>query len=352
MPIREAEGDLLRVDADALVNTVNCVGVMGKGVALQFKRRFPDMFRDYRRACDGGDVRIGRMHVWETGELRAPAYVINFPTKDHWKGRSKLEWIRLGLQDLRRVLIQLGVTSVALPPLGAGNGGLDWADVEPMIRDALGDLDVDITLFPPSNVSRKIEGKLRIQMSRSRALVINLIKGYGSKRQQIEPWDDASTVSHLEIQKLMYVADVIDPSLRLDFRPGHYGPYSDKVRIVLQEMEGRYVEGFGDGTGRPLSLDPIKVSDEGDRELARYLTTAEGRVVRDITARVLAVTDGFEDAYGVELLASTLFVAQIHPSDDRASVVHGVRSWTERKGRIFTDEHVATALEHLESVAI
>lgn len=352
MPVKEVEGDLLAVEADALVNTVNCVGVMGKGVALQFKRRFPDMFRAYKHACDRGEVRLGRMWVWETGLLEGPRYIINFPTKDHWKGRSRLEWIRDGLVDLRRVIAGLELESVALPPLGAGNGGLDWADVEPLIQDALAELPTAVSVFPPSGGARRVEGRVRIQMSRSRALVLSLMSGYARKREQIEPWDDARGVSHLEIQKLMYFADIIDPTLRLDFSQGRYGPYSDKVRIVLQEMEGRYVDGFGDGTGKALSLDPIRSTPEGERELSRFLMTANGRRVADLASRVLVYTDGFEDPYGVELLASTLFVAQETRSTDPVVVASGVRGWTERKGKLFTDEDVATALNHLELVAV
>ena len=148
--ITEAHGDLLDADADALVNTVNTVGVMGKGIALQFKRAFPEMFRAYARAAKAGDVELGRMHVWPTGQMTGPRYVINFPTKGHWRASSRLADIERGLDDLVRVVRELRITSVALPPLGCGNGGLDWADVEPRIRHALTAVpDVDIVLYPP-----------------------------------------------------------------------------------------------------------------------------------------------------------------------------------------------------------
>lgn len=352
MPVVETQGDLLHADADALVNTVNCVGIMGKGIALQFKRQFPEMFKVYKRACDRGEVQIGKMLVWETGLLEGPQYIINFPTKQHWKGRSKLPWIRAGLEDLRRVVGELEIGSVALPPLGAGNGGLDWTDVEPLIQDLLGDLHAEVTVFPPSREAHRIEGRQRIQMSRSRALALILMKHYGTKRELIEPWLDVFGVSHLEVQKLMYFADVIDGTLRLDYAPAQYGPYSDKVRLVLQEMEGRYTEGLGDGAGKVLSLDPIRVTDEGERELARYLATAEGQGVRDLAQRVLVMTDGYEDPYGVELLASTWCVAMAKQSQDPGVVAQGVRTWTKRKGQIFTDQQIAAALRHLESVAI
>ncbi len=149
--ITESSGNLLEADADALVNTVNTVGVMGKGLALQFRRAYPEMFRDYARAAKAGEVRLGSMHVWPTDQLTGPRYVINFPTKGHWKSPSRLADVASGLDDLVAVIRALDLGSVALPPLGCGNGGLDWAVVAPLIRARLGDLkDVDIRLFPPA----------------------------------------------------------------------------------------------------------------------------------------------------------------------------------------------------------
>jgi O-acetyl-ADP-ribose deacetylase (regulator of RNase III) len=148
--ITEAEGNLLDADVDALVNTVNTVGVMGKGIALQFRRAYPAMFEDYSRAVKQGAVQTGRMHLWETGLLAGPRFIINFPTKRHWRAGSKIEWIDAGLRDLVRTIEEYKIRSIALPPLGCGNGGLAWSDVKPLIVDALGALnDVDVLLFPP-----------------------------------------------------------------------------------------------------------------------------------------------------------------------------------------------------------
>jgi O-acetyl-ADP-ribose deacetylase (regulator of RNase III) len=147
-------GNLLDADVDALVNTVNTVGVMGKGLALQFKRAYPAMFRAYSRAAQSGELEVGRMQVWETGELQGPRYIINFPTKRHWRQGSRLVDIEQGLADLVRVVRALGIRSVAVPPLGCGNGGLDWAQVEPLITNALTSLaDVDVRLFPPGTAA-------------------------------------------------------------------------------------------------------------------------------------------------------------------------------------------------------
>jgi len=129
--IQYTKGDLLKADADALVNTVNCVGVMGKGIALQFKMAFPENFIQYYKACQNKDVRIGRMFI--TKQLFKPKYIINFPTKEHWKEESKLEYISRGLIDLKEKIKDLKIKSIAIPPLGAGLGGLNWPDVKNLI---------------------------------------------------------------------------------------------------------------------------------------------------------------------------------------------------------------------------
>ncbi|MGH9335854.1 MAG: macro domain-containing protein, partial [Vicinamibacteria bacterium] len=135
--IRFRTGNLLEAEAEALVNTVNTVGVMGKGVALMFKEACPENYREYRAACEKGEVRTGRMFVHPRSAVVGPKWIINFPTKGHWRGSSRIEWIREGLVDLRRVVKELGIRSLALPPLGAGQGGLDWTEVRQEIELAL-----------------------------------------------------------------------------------------------------------------------------------------------------------------------------------------------------------------------
>lgn len=149
--IRYTAGDLLLADVQALVNTVNTVGIMGKGVALQFKQAFPQNFHAYEAACKCGQVQIGRMFVTETGRLDGPSWVINFPTKKDWRHPSRLEYVRAGLGDLVRLIRELGIKSIALPALGCGSGGLDWAQVKQAIEAAMAELpDVDVVVFPPT----------------------------------------------------------------------------------------------------------------------------------------------------------------------------------------------------------
>jgi len=148
-------GNLLEAPVEALVNTVNCVGIMGKGIALQFKQAFPENFKGYAQACRKGDVRIGHMFVHETGSLFQPKYIINFPTKRHWRSKSRLEDIVLGLKDLIRTVEKLGIQSIAVPPLGSGLGGLNWKEVKGLIIDAFADIpNVDVLLYEPKGAPK------------------------------------------------------------------------------------------------------------------------------------------------------------------------------------------------------
>lgn len=149
--IRFTNGNLLDANVDALVNAVNTVGVMGKGIALMFNERFPENYRVYAAACKAGEVETGRMFVQPVSQPDGPRWIINFPTKQHWRHPSKLEWVREGMAALREVIREKQIRSIALPPLGCGNGGLDWEVVRPLIEEALGDLkDVEIVVYEPT----------------------------------------------------------------------------------------------------------------------------------------------------------------------------------------------------------
>jgi O-acetyl-ADP-ribose deacetylase (regulator of RNase III) len=149
--IQRVKGDILEAQTEALVNTVNTVGVMGKGIALQFRQAFPENYRLYRAACERGEVRPQRMFVVQTGLLGNPRLIVNFPTKRHWRGRSRIEDIEGGLRDLVTVIQQEGIRSIAIPPLGCGNGGLEWSEVRPRIEEALQAVPgTEVLLYEPA----------------------------------------------------------------------------------------------------------------------------------------------------------------------------------------------------------
>jgi O-acetyl-ADP-ribose deacetylase (regulator of RNase III) len=347
--LEHGSGDLLAADVDALVNTVNCVGVMGKGLALQFKRQYPDNYHQYRTACARNEVRLGQMFVVELDSMTGPKYIINFPTKDHWKAKSNLSDIESGLHDLVRVIAERGITSIAVPPLGAGNGGLAWSDVEPLIVNALDDLPgVRVVLYTPSNAVRHLAPN-PIKMTWGRAATIRLIQEYVNRRLAAEPWESVSGASHLEIQKLLYFAGLHAPELKLKFEQGNYGPYSDQVRHLVQEMEAVYLTGFGDGTAPVQDLNPIEPTESGKSEANTCLVDTE--LGQEVDARilqpVLQTIAGFEGPYAIELLASTHWVATNQDCRTSREAWSAIQEWTPRKRRMFTEEHVQVAWDSL-----
>ena len=151
--IKLTQGDILSADTEALVNTVNCVGVMGRGIALQFKKVFPENFKQYKAACDRKEVQPGKMFTYDLNSLYNPCYVINFPTKRHWKGKSRMEDIESGLQALVEEVRKRNIHSIAIPPLGCGLGGLRWVDVRAKIEESFQNLaDVQVLLYEPKGI--------------------------------------------------------------------------------------------------------------------------------------------------------------------------------------------------------
>lgn len=337
--IKEVHGDLLNADVDAIVNTVNTVGVMGKGIALQFKKRFPANFKAYSAACKAGEVKLGEMFVFDAGQLVTPRWVINFPTKQHWKSRSRLTDIDAGLDDLIRVIAELGIRSIALPPLGCGLGGLDWSEVRPLIERKLADVDADISVYPPEGAppaSTIAASGSRPTMSPGKAALVSIIDRYAPVTMG---------VGQIEIQKLMYFLQIAGQPLNLNYRKGIYGPYADNLRHVLNRVEGHFLTGFGDGSASVPEAEPISLLDGAAAE-AEVVVAADDEL-RDRIGRVLALAEGFESSYGMELLATAHWAAASEGCDDRACVIATVRGWSKRKKQLFTDGHIIAALDQL-----
>jgi O-acetyl-ADP-ribose deacetylase (regulator of RNase III) len=348
--ISYSSGDIFTAEVDAIVNTVNTVGVMGKGLALQFKARYPDNFTAYRKACAAGDVKLGEMFVTETHEITGPRLIINFPTKGHWKANSRLSDIRAGLEDLVKVIQERGITSIAVPPLGAGNGGLKWADVRPVIAAALEPLHgVRVEVYEPVQKHFELAPTKAPNMTRTRALLVELMLGYARQRQAAEPWEDARGASHLEVQKLMYFASLSLEPLELNFVRHTYGPYSETVRHMLQDLEGSYLKGYGDGSDPVMALVPIEVTDEGLSALDSFVPEPEyGEAIGRTVDQVLGYIKGFEGPYPLELLASVRWATDDIGSRELPAVTNYVHGWTARKGRLFTEHHIETALARVQ----
>ncbi len=328
-------GDLLASDSEAIVNTVNCVGVMGRGIALQVKNAYPANFKAYAHACDRGDLEPGRMFVYATGLLGNPQYIINFPTKRHWKARSRLADIELGLTALVADIRRLGVHSIALPPLGCGLGGLSWTDVRPLIVRAFAALpEVRVTVFEPAGApaaSAMPKSSVIPKMTGGRAALVGLMDRYLGGL--MDPF-----VSLLEVHKLLYFLQEAGEPLQLKYQKAVYGPYAENLRQVLTRVEGHLVSGYGDGGDRPdkqLELVPGATQDA-----ARFL--AEHPETLQRFSRVAELVDGFETSFGLELLATVHWVTTRERPGSIESLVNAVYAWGDRK-RDFTPEQIELA---------
>jgi O-acetyl-ADP-ribose deacetylase (regulator of RNase III) len=338
--IFRADGDLLVTDAEALVNTVNTVGVMGKGIALQFKLAFPDNYAAYEAACKHGEVQLGKMFVFRRDSN--PRIIINFPTKRHWKGKSKIEDIESGLKALIEVVREERIKSIAVPPLGCGNGGLDWGDVRPLITRAFSELpDVNVQLFYPEGAPKALEMKIatkRPNMTSGRAVILEVLNRYVLPEYRL---------TLLEIQKLAYFMQEAGEPLRFKFVKQQYGPYAENLHHVLQSMEGHFVRGYGDRS-RDVSLE---LYPDAVKEAENFLANEADTQQR--LARVTSLIEGYETPYGLELLSTVHWVV-MHDSvaegrmkpDNVTSAVH---SWNEHKRKTFTKSRIEASWQRLRS---
>ena len=338
--IEYTSGDILNDGSEALVNTVNCVGVMGRGIALQFKKAWPDNFKAYAAACKREEVQPGRMFVFETGRLTPPRYIINFPTKRHWRGMSRIEDIEAGLEALVAVIRERAIGSIALPPLGSGLGGLEWSDVRARIESAVADLSgVQVRVYEPKGApaTDKVHHSRKVpRMTAGRAALVELIRRYLGGL--LDP-----SVTLLEVHKLMYFMQEAGEPLGLKYVQAPYGPYAENLRHVLHAIEGHFVAGYADGgdvPDKPLTLVPGAV-DEASAFLEKH---AETRARFD---RVGKLVEGFESSFGLELLSSVHWVlSHGGPVSSVDDVVARTYEWNPRKGQ-FTPRQIRLAVDVL-----
>ena len=270
-------GDLFLSRAETLVNTVNCVGIMGKGVAQEFKNRFPAMFEDYKRRCDAKAVRLGEPYLYQD---LSGVRIINFPTKDHWRSPSKLSDIERGLDYFVEHIQEWGVRSAALPPLGCGNGGLDWSEVGPLIYQKLHKQPMDVELYAPFGTPKQQLTNEFLAAPSQMSL-----EGKGRKLSPIKPeWvvlaeilrelegqPYANPVGRTIFQKICYVVTEMGVPTGLQFGKGSYGPFSSDVSKVIHDFANRnwLIE---KQLGRMISL---KISPQYLKDRKAYTTEIE-----------------------------------------------------------------------------
>jgi O-acetyl-ADP-ribose deacetylase (regulator of RNase III) len=280
------------------------------------------------------------MFVFETGTLFNPRYIINFPTKNHWIGRSKYEDIKSGLAALKNEVLSRNIKSIAIPPLGCGLGGLDWRKVRPMIESTLKDLpEVQVFLYEPLGTPEANKMPIATKeprMTVARALLIKLMQQYNNK---------AYRLTLLEIQKLAYFLQENGHDLRLNYVKHTYGPYAHNLNKVLELLEGHLITGYGDNQ-RPdveIRLLPGAIN-KADKFLEDH---PEAKCELD---KIGALVEGFETPYGMELLASVHWIATHDKSaKDVEETIQQLNVWSDRKKRLFKSEHVRTAWNRLEA---
>ncbi len=321
--IEYKRGDILREDAEALVNTVNCVGVMGRGIALQFKNTFPENFKAYATACRNEEVQPGRMFVFKALQPTNPRYIINFPTKRHWRGKSRIEDIEVGLKALVDTVRRYSIRSIAIPPLGSGLGGLDWSEVRPRIEATLQPLtDVRVLLYEPKGApatEKMVRNREVPTMTAGRAALIELMSRYLAGL--LDPF-----ITLLEVHKLMYLMQEAGEPLRLKYQKAIYGPYAENLRHVLHAIEGHLISGYADGGDAPdkqRKLVPGAVKD-ATNFLQQHPDT------RTRLDKVAELVEGFESPFGLELLSTVHWVVKHESVNSIDEVVNHAYAWDDR----------------------
>lgn len=347
------EGNLLQARAESVVNTVNTVGVMGKGIALMFKDFYPENFRAYSEACKRKEVEVGKMFVTENLSLEGPRWIINFPTKKHWRNPSKLEWITSGLVDLRRVIIEKGIHSIAIPPLGCGNGGLEWDAVRSEIDRILGDLnDVEVLVYEPTEKYQNVAKRKGLEtLTPARVLIAEMVRRY---------WVLGIECTYLEVQKIGWFLErsikelgAKDP-LDLRFAADKYGPYSDRLRHLLDGLDGSYLH-----CDKRLSdagpTDTIWFDEERKPFVDAYLKQAEAEYLNEVLDLTAERIDGFESPLGMELLSTIDWLTTKGSCEFTLDGIRkGLSRWpagsvaAERKQRLFDDRMIELALHKLQ----
>ena len=349
------QGNLLDADVDAVVNTVNTVGVMGKGIALMFKERFPENYAAYAQACKAGEVRVGEIFVTRSVELQGPRWIINFPTKKHWRQPTKLEWVRDGLVALKAVIRENQIRSIAIPPLGCGNGGLEWQDVRPLIETTLAHLaGVEIVVYEPTATYQNVAKRKGVErLTPARALIAEMVRRY---------WVLGIECTLLETQKLAWFLErtikrlgLIDP-LDLRFEADRYGPYANRLTHLLNGLDGSYLH-CDKRLADASPFDTIWFEDSKRERIELYLNSKEARAYAPAIEATDDLIDGFQSPLGMEALATVdWLIVREGAEPTLQGIKNGIGNWpagadhAQRKLRIFTDRLLELALVRLHSM--
>ena len=336
--IRYLTGNMLDSEAEAYVNTVNTAGIMGKGIALQFKKAYPNNFKAYEKACKDGKINIGKLFVTKDTSINSgEKYIINFPTKKSWRKPSEYEYIEKGLANLLHVIDSYKIKSIAIPPLGAGNGGLEWQKVKKIIIKYLSQIDIEVLVYEPSPDIREKLKKERVKLTEARALLLYVL--YDLVR-------NGEYVSEFSSEKVAYFLQRFgaEKYFKLKYQPKFYGPYSSKVRFLLNALNGSYIMGYSDMNKKPF--DPLTLIADGLPEVKKFVEAKPE--LREIAEKTTKFLTGFYSDFALELLSSIDFIAQEEKSLDRDLIKEKLEGWNDRKRSKFSNpKYLDICLGHL-----
>jgi len=328
------KGNILEATVEALVNTVNKVGIMGKGIALAFKKKFPENYKIYKEACENNQLKIGDLLVTQT-ERSIPKYIINFPTKQHWRSRSKIEYIEKGMEKLVEVIQEKNIQSIAIPPLGCGNGGLNWKDVKPVIVKGLESMkdSTEIILYEPGYNNQSVSSKKAVKLTPARAMLLSALNSYKIL---------GYSINLLVAQKLAYFIQRLGEPLNLEYEKGYYGPYSHRLQHLLKHLNGYYMHFKHEKTtpGTIIKLDHLE-------EVEEYKNNNLTKEQKERLSRVNNLIEGFESPYGLELLATVDYIHKQLGITDTDKISQEISNWTNRKKDLMKPYHLEVANKRL-----
>ena len=320
--IKFTTGDILKSDADALVNTVNCEGYMGKGIAYQFKLAYPQNNKDYEVSCKNGELTVGQLHhFYENNKL-----IINFPTKNKWREKSHMSYIRNGLNELVKLISEEGVSSIAIPPLGCGNGGLNWDEVKNIIINALEPYspNIDIIIYEPSQYFKAVS-KIAPKLNTSHLIVMGF-KPYLKK------------FTKLSVQKVAFFMNIFSGEDYFKFKKHKYGPYSHSIDIIIKSIK-EYQNFYG--------LDTEKAYDLAKNTLISKKVENKIEYYSPYIRKSIEFINSFTLQKEVELAATVCLIIKDKKTVNKADIIMEISNWSEEKSKKFSNEDIDESLNIL-----
>lgn len=331
--------------AEALVNTVNTDGVMGKGIALQFKNTFPNNFKEYAKACKNNEVKIGKLFVTEDESMfTGKKMIINFPTKTTWRKPSEYSYIEEGLTDLKRIIREKNIKSLALPPLGTGNGGLNWNKVKLLLEKSLTDVNSEIYIYQPGAKIKEVLKKERVKLTPARAMLLSVL---------YDLVKNGEFVSEFVAEKIAYFLQKFGAKdqFKLEFKPNFYGPYSGKVRHVLYYLNGSYIMGYSSKDKKPF--EELELVPDAEKDIIEFLNRKENLKYKEIVEKTKNFLRGFYSPFGLELLSTVDFIMMEKDINTQESIKKELENWSNRKKTLFNNPRfIEVAVNNLQTIKV